>query len=371
MDMNKRLIPVAVVWGLILLTLWIGYQYLYVILANASYAPRPIAPRASLTEEENSAIEVFNRFSPSVAFIMTEAGGGLSSLLGSREVRIGAGSGFVWDTQGHIVTNFHVIEGAEVIGVQFGSDELLHAKVVGAAPDYDLAVIRLEGPPREFQPLPLGESKNLQIGQIVYAIGNPFGLTRTMTQGIVSALNRSLPTESQREIKGVIQTDAAINPGNSGGPLLDSAGRLIGVTSAIVSQTGNFSGVGFAVPVDIVNQIVPELIKTGRVPRPGIGIAALPEEVSARLGIQGVVIVQVIPGSPAAKAGLRPADLATARIGDVIVAIDGHRVHSIAELAAELTKIGIGNKAELTLVRDGKEHKVTLAVVDISELAAR
>jgi 2-alkenal reductase len=364
--LNKRFSSLIIVWSLLLLTLWLGYDYLYVILANYSSAPQPVVPRASLTEEEKSSIAIFQRMSPSVAFIVTETEEGLVFPLGEIEMRVGAGSGFVWDTLGHIITNYHVVAGVQKITVRFGSDETLRGDVIGTAPDYDLAVIRMQGPPRRFAPIPQGDSKNLQVGQVVYAIGNPFGLTRTMTKGIISALDRSIPTESQREIKGVIQTDAAINPGNSGGPLLDSAGRVIGVTAAIVSQSGNFSGVGFAVPIETVNRIVPQLIKTGRAPRPGIGIAALSENISARYNVPGVIIAQVTPGSPAAQAGLEGIDPATGRVGDIIVAVNGRRTYSIAELAAELGDAGIGHKVELTILRGGTQRKVTVSVVDIS-----
>ena len=363
--MNKRFASIIIVWCLSLLTLWIGYNYLYVILAEQASAPQPVTPRASLTDEENSSIEVFQRMSPSVAFIVTKTQEGVWFPSGMTEMRVGAGSGFVWDTLGHIVTNYHVIEGAQVIAVRFGSDELLRGKVVGTAPDYDLAVISMIGPPRSFAPIPKGDSRSLKVGQTVYAIGNPFGLTRTLSKGIISALERSMSTESQREIKGVIQTDAAINPGNSGGPLLDSAGRVIGMTSAIASQTGGFSGVGFAVPIDTLNRIVPQMIKTGRAPRPGIGITALPEEISARFNVPGVIIAQVIPDLPAAQAGLQGADLDTGHIGDILMAVNGHRVRTIGELVTELSNAGVGHKVELTVLRDDKERKVTVTVIDI------
>ena len=365
--MNKLFASIIIVWCLTLLSLWVGYDYLYVILANQATAPQPVAPRASLTDEEKSSIEVFQRMSPSVAFIVTQTQEGVWFPSGLAEMRVGAGSGFIWDTSGHIVTNYHVIEDAKVIAVRLGSDELLRGKVVGTAPDYDLAVIRMIGPPQSFTPIPKGDSKNLKVGQAVYAIGNPFGLTRTMSKGIISALERSMSTESQREIKGVIQTDAAINPGNSGGPLLDSAGRVIGITSAIATQTGNFSGVGFAVPIDTLNLIVPQIIKTGRAPRPGIGINTLPEEISARLNIPGVIIAQVMPGSPAAQAGLQAANLETGYIGDVIVAVNRHRVQTFGELASELTDAGIGQKVELTVLRDDKKRNVIVTVIDISD----
>lgn len=364
--MNKRFTRVIVLWCLILLTLWVGYDYVYLALSRYTAEPHPVTPRAPLTETEQTTTEIFERTSPSVAFIMTERREGGFFPFAPGPTQVGTGSGFVWDKAGHIVTNHHVVEGAQRMGVRFGSEELLEAKILGSAPDYDLAVLRILRPQRTFSPIPIGSSENLQVGQLAYAIGNPFGLSRTLTKGIISALDRRLPTASGREIRGVIQTDAAINPGNSGGPLLDSAGRLIGVTTAIISGTGSFAGVGFAVPIDIVNRVVPQLIKEGRVPRPGIGIAALPEEAAARLEIQGVIVAEVIAGSPADKAGLKGMNLSTGELGDIITHVNNQRVRSVPELAAALTEIGIGNKAELTLLREGKTRRVEVTIVDIS-----
>lgn len=366
--MTDRFSRIAIILGLILLTLWVGSDYAYLVLAKRITEPRPVAARESLSETEQSATEIFNRISPSVVFIMAQTSGGRFMPFGAPPMEANAGSGFVWDAYGHIVTNNHVIQGSQRIGVRFGTDKLWRAEITGTAPDYDLAVVRIPDiAPDRLSPIPIGRSEDLRVGQITYAIGNPFALSRTMTKGIISALNRTLPTPSRREISGVIQTDASINPGNSGGPLLDSAGRLIGVNTAILSESGTFSGVGFAIPVDAVNRIIPQLIKEGKVPRPGIGIAALPEEVSAHFAVQGVIIAEVIPGSPADKANLKGINPRTAQPGDIITQVNGHPVHSIPELAAQLAKAGIGNQAKLTVQRDGKTRTVTVAVVDISQ----
>jgi 2-alkenal reductase len=271
----------------------------------------------------------------------------------------------VWDRAGHIVTNHHVVENADRIVVRFGSERMRSATVVGSAPDYDLAVLRVRGAHRTFTPVPVGEAEGLRVGQSVFAIGNPFGLSGTLTTGVVSALGRRLPTSSGREIRGMIQTDAAINPGNSGGPLLDSAGRLIGVNTAIVSGSGAFSGVGFAVPIDVVNRVVPLLIRDGTVPRPGIGIVSLSEEVTARMGISGVVVAEVLRGSPAEAAGLRGIDTRAQELGDVITHVDGVPVGSVADLAAELESAGIGARVDLQVERDGRTRRVEVDVVDI------
>jgi 2-alkenal reductase len=259
-----------------------------------------------------------------------------------------------------------VIEGATRVRVRLDSGAAIDAKVIGSAPDQDLAVVQLAETRETLHAIPIGSSSDLKIGQSVFAIGNPFGLNRSLTTGIISALDRRLPTASNREVAGAIQIDAAINPGNSGGPLLDSSGRLIGVTTAILSETGSFAGVGFAVPVDVVNRIVPGLIRDGRVPRPGIGIMAAPEEVTARLGVVGVVVAQVQPRSPAVEAGLQGINRATGALGDVITHVNGHAVQSIADLAAQLERIGIGNRAELTVVRDGRIRTVSVGVLDIA-----
>lgn len=354
---------VVLFWVLLLATLWVAEPYLRAWLFAAG-EPRAVTPRGELAEFERNAVEVFAARAPAVALIVTAAA--VRDAFGRFGAASGTGSGFVWDEAGHIVTNNHVVANAQAIRIRLEADRTIPAAVVGRAPDYDLAVLRPMGPlPRAAQPIPLGRSDELRVGQTVYAIGNPFGLGRSMSSGIISALDRHLPAASGREIRGVVQTDAAINPGNSGGPLLDSAGRLIGVNTAIISESGSSAGVGFAVPVDIVNEIVPQLIARGRAPRAGIGIAALDERAAAGLDLRGVVIAQVVPGSPADRAGLRGVDPITGRLGDVITHVEGEPVRTVAELAEALRAVGIGNRATLTILRGGQEATVTVEVVDI------
>lgn len=325
--------------------------------------PRAVTPRGPLLPHEQALVTLFDQAAPSVAYITTEqlrATGFFTATVAQ-----GAGSGFVWDRAGHVVTNHHVVEGARRVFVRLDSSEAIEAQVVGAAPEYDLAVVRLAKPPPGLRPIPLGTSGDLRIGQAVYAIGNPFGLQRTLTQGIVSALDRELPTTDFREVAGVIQTDAAINPGNSGGPLLDSAGRLIGVNTAIRSASGSSAGVGFAIPVDLVNRIVPVLIARGRAPLPGIGITPVRPDLVARAGIEGVVIARVGRDTPAAQAGLQPLDARTGELGDVIVAVNGRRVPTLSTFVAELDRVGVDNAAELTVERDGRSRRVRVRVIDL------
>lgn len=350
--------------ALLLLALF-GASSALVLAQNPPRAePRAVTPRGPLAASEQSVVNLFEAAAPSVAYITTEVVQRTGFF--TAEVGQGAGSGFVWDSAGHVVTNFHVVEGARRVFVQLDAGAPIEAKPVGVAPEYDLAVVRLAHVPKNLRPIPLGTSRDLKIGQSVYAIGNPFGLQRTLTQGIVSALDRELPTiEGYREVAGVIQTDAAINPGNSGGPLLDSAGRLIGVNSAIRSASGSSAGVGFAIPVDLVNRIVPALIARGRAPLPGIGIVPVRPDLVARAGIAGVVIDQISRGTPAAEAGLRPLNRQTGDPGDVIVAVDGRRVETLSEFAAALDRVGIDNTAELTVNRDGKERRVRVRVIDL------
>jgi 2-alkenal reductase len=325
--------------------------------------PRSVTPRPPLTGAESNVVALFEYTAPSVAYIFTERQEPTGFfMIGTAK---GAGSGFVWDTAGHVVTNYHVVENATSVQVQLDSGKPIAARVVGIAPEYDLAVVQLKEVPKDLRPIPLGSSHDLKIGQTVYAIGNPFGLSRTLTTGIVSALDRSLPTSAYAEIDGVIQTDAAINPGNSGGPLLDSAGRLIGVNSAIRSESGSSAGVGFAIPSDMVNRVVPKLIATGRAPRPGIGIVPVDPTLVARAGISGVVIQGVSHGSPAEQAGFKLLDKRTGEVGDIIVAVNGRHIDTLATFVAELDRAGIGNVAELTVKRDESERKIRLKIVDM------
>ena len=361
--MTGRHVFYILVWGLIALSLWFGDRLVRGVFLTAE-APRAVTARGELSDLEQQTVRIFEQTAPSVAYIFTESAG--RGPFGMGDPRRGAGSGFVWDGAGHVVTNNHVVEGASRVAVRLDNGEAISAEVIGTAPDYDLAVLRLGQTRATYQPIPIGASAELKVGQSVFAIGNPFGLSRTLTTGVVSALDRRLPAAGGREISGVIQTDAAINPGNSGGPLLDSAGRLIGVTTAIISGSGSSAGIGFAVPVDVVNRVVPELIRIGRVPRPGIGILALDEEAAARLGATGVVVAEVQPGSPAARAGLQGLDVQARRLGDVIVAVEDEPVKNVAELAEALARVGVGRRATVTVQRDGRRRDVEIEVADLS-----
>ena len=330
---------------------------------NTPAQSRVVNPRGDLSSSEKSVIELFEVSKQSVAYIFTES---VENGFFQQRVAEGAGSGFIWDQEGHVVTNAHVVANARRIKVQLDSGKTYAARLVGVTPNYDLAVVKLLNvDANDLRAIPVGTSDDLKVGQSVFAIGNPFGLSKTLTAGIVSALERTLPTDTGREIAGVIQTDAAINPGNSGGPLLDSSGRLIGVNTAIVSKSGSSAGVGFAIPVDLVNTIVPQLIQKGRIPRAGIGIAAADEAVTARLGIRGIAIAGVEPGSAADKAGLRPIDMQRGVLGDVIVAVNSKPVANVAQMARVLEKVGIGNQATLTVVRDNQEISINVLVIDL------
>jgi S1-C subfamily serine protease len=329
----------------------------------AAKTPRAVEARGDLAEIERLNIEIFQRASPSVVQIAGRVGG--ASPLGNQE-GVKSGSGFVWDRAGNVVTNNHVVENVQNLQVRLASGQVTRADVVGTAPSYDLAVIRLSSVGSLPPPLAIGSSADLKVGQFAYAIGNPFGLDETLTTGVISALQRRLPTSGGREISGAIQTDAPINPGNSGGPLLDSAGRLIGVNTAIFSPSGSNAGVGFAIPVDVVNRIVPQLIGNGRVATPGIGIQAANEDIAARLGVDGVVVVHTVPGSPAQQAGINGVDMNADTLGDVIVAANGAPVHKLSDLVAQLEKAGIGHKVQLTLRQGDRTRTVDVDVVDIS-----
>ncbi|MGD2013887.1 MAG: trypsin-like peptidase domain-containing protein [Desulfobacterales bacterium] len=326
--------------------------------------PREILPRGDLADFEKSTITIFNSAAPSVVYIFTE--NAQSGFFGRREVHQGAGSGFLWDNYGHVVTNFHVIQGSQSIQVRLDSGEAIRATYVGGSPDHDLAIIRLRSTPQSIRPIPVGRSDDLAVGQAVFAIGNPFGLARTLTTGVISALDRRLPTAGGREVMGVIQTDAAINPGNSGGPLIDSAGRLIGVNTAIISGSGSSAGIGFAVPVNVVNQVVPKLITDGKVPRPGIGIIVLDEEIAAGLGVLGVVIDRVVPDSEADRVGLEGIDYRNRIIGDIIVAVGDQEVRNIDEFIRIIENYEIGQSIMLDVRRGDQIRTLEVKIMDIS-----
>ena len=328
--------------------------------------PRQVAiPTFDLNPDERATITVFEQASRSVVFIANTAIRRGPWSLNLFEVPQGSGSGFIWNTQGHIVTNFHVIYGADAITVTLSDRTEHRARVVGLDPDHDLAVLQIKAPPEALVPIPVGSSRDLRVGQKVLAIGNPFGLDHTLTTGIVSAVGRTIKSMTNRTIDGVIQTDAAINPGNSGGPLLESSGRLIGVNTQIISPSGAYAGIGFAVPVDTVNRLVPELIKYGKVIRPSLGITFVPGEIAARLGVKGLVIGRVIVGGPAESAGLRGLSERSSgaiAVGDVITHIDGKPVESLDELLTVLDHHAVGDKVVVEILRERRRQQVMVTL---------
>ena len=359
--MNRRFVLFAAIVAGVLVAL---------TLSNIRYSPwtntvaRTVDQRGPLSDSERANIELFERVSPSVVQVAARSAAA-NPLDEDEGAGAASGTGFVWDNSGHLVTNNHVVQNSSEVAVRFASGEVAQAELVGVAPNYDLAVLRIKNARQLPPPVALGSSSELKVGQSAFAIGNPFGLDQSLTSGIISALKRRLPTSSGREISNVIQTDTAINPGNSGGPLLDSAGRLIGVNTAIISPSGSNAGIGFAIPVDIVNRVVPELIKNGRVPTPGIGIVAASEAVATRLGVEGVIVVRTTPGSPAERAGIRGVNLSSGAIGDVIVQADGKPVHRLSDLTDQLEQVGAGKSVRVGVKRGSEARDVNVDVVDI------
>ena len=328
--------------------------------------PRPVSARGALLPEEVTTIDLFEKTRVSVVYITTQERVVDIWTRNIFNIPRGTGSGFLWDEQGHVVTNNHVVAGASGAQVRLSDGRDVRASLVGVSPEHDLAVLKI-GVTKLPPALRIGSSADLRVGQQTFAIGNPFGLDWTLTTGIVSSLDRSLPSEDGRTlIDHLIQTDAAINPGNSGGPLLDSAGRLIGVNTMIFSPSGASAGVGFAVPVDTVNRVVPELISTGRFVRPALGVE-LDDRVNRllveRLGVTGVVVLRVTPGSAAESAGLRGvrrSDDGRIVAGDIIVAINGTAVDSVARLVSRLDDYQVGDAVRLTVLRDGRQTEVSI-----------
>jgi S1-C subfamily serine protease len=323
--------------------------------------PRAITARGDLAEDEKSTIATFKAISPSVVFITSLAMQQDFFSLRALEVPRGAGSGFVWDENGYIVTNFHVIAEAQGARVTLADHSSWPAQLVGAEPDKDIAVLKIDAPKRLLPPIPVGTSSDLQVGQKVFAIGNPFGFDQTLTTGVISGLGREIEAATGRPIQGVIQTDAAINPGNSGGPLLDSAGRVIGINTAIVSPSGAYAGIGFAVPVDVVNRIVPQIIRGEKIQKPGLGIEPVEDHLVRRLGLEGVLIRSITPGSAAAEVGLRPTlqdRFGRIILGDLIVAADGKPIRTLNDLYRVLDSHDVGETVSLTVVRNGAKMEV-------------
>ncbi len=351
----------------LVLIAWQLWPWIESSVLGTDAAPRLVTPRGNLADDEKATIELFEQTKDSVVFISTRE---RVMDLWTRNIFTiprGTGSGFIWDEKGHVVTNYHVIAGASEARVRLSDGRDYSAALVGASPAHDLAVLRIGVSVNRPPPVLIGTSHDLKVGQKVFAIGNPFGLDWTLTTGIVSALDRSLPAgDGESLIEHLIQTDAAINPGNSGGPLLDSAGRLIGVNTAIYSPSGAYAGVGFAVPVDTVNRVVPQLIAHGKYVRPALGIQVdegLNRVMTERLGVQGVLVLRVTPGSSAEAAGLRAARVQPdGRFvpGDIITGINDQPVDSVAKLLSRLEDFQVGDTVKLNLLRDG--HPVDVQV---------
>jgi S1-C subfamily serine protease len=337
--------------------------------------PAPAAPVAvptpsGLGDDERSTIARFRAASPSVVFITNLAVRRDFFSMNVTEIPQGSGSGFVWDAAGHVITNFHVVRGAQALQVTLADQSVFEAQVVGAAPEKDLAVLKVDAPATRLKPLPIGRSADLQVGQKVLAIGNPFGLDQTLTTGVISALGREIDSVAGVPIRDVIQTDAAINPGNSGGPLLDSSGRLIGVNTAIYSPSGAYAGIGFAIPVDTVAWVVPDLIAHGRLVRPSLGVQLVAEEQTERLGLQGALVLAVVERSGAAAAGIRPTQRdSRGRIvlGDLIVAAGGRPVRSNGDLLLALEEKRAGDVLAITVERDGGRRELQVRLSQPSD----
>jgi len=352
----------------LLILLWRGLPMIEAWFAPEEATPRTVTARGELAADERSTIELFEQARDSVVFITTRS---LVRDFWTRDVFSvprGSGSGFIWDDAGHVVTNWHVVQNASEAMVKLADGRSYKAALVGASPAHDIAVMRIGVGFGRPPPVPLGTSLDLKVGQKVFAIGNPFGLDWTLTTGVVSALDRSLGGDNGRTIEHLIQTDAAINPGNSGGPLLDSAGRLIGINTAIYSPSGASAGIGFAVPVDTVNRVVPQLIRHGQYLRPTLGIEvddSLNERLKQQLGVKGVVVLRVAPGSAADQAGMQGATISRDGgivPGDIILSIGETPVESVGKLLARLDQYQVGDTVRVTISRKGSQLTLDVAL---------
>ena len=323
---------------------------------------------AALIPDEENTIAVFKAAAPSVVFV-TNIAVGQDLYMDEFAIPQGSGSGFVWDPEGHIVTNYHVVAGGDAFLVTLKDHTELPAVLVGAEPRKDIAVLRVQKPAVKLKPLAVGDSSRLQVGQKTLAIGNPFGLDNTLTTGIVSALGRQVLSVGRVTIRDMVQTDAAINPGNSGGPLLDSDGRLIGMNMSIYSPSGASAGIGFAVPVDTIKRIVPQIIRYGRSVQPGIGISVLRDDQKLQLvgGVPGVVVREVESGLPAARAGVRGLRVSRGRLslGDVIVGVGGEEVKDYDDLYNALDRRKVGDMVEFSFLREGRRRQVRIELIDV------
>lgn len=350
-----------------------AFSTLFLFFLFAS--PLCAAPTDDLLAYEKNTITVFQKSAPKVIYVHR------LKTVGNRgeqkhQVPSGAGSGIIWDSKGHIVTNYHVIHGADKLAVGIGK-ETFPAKVIGAEPRKDIAVLAITSPKalqmlKSYVPFQIARSHDLSVGQKAIAIGNPFGLDHSLTIGVISALGRQMPGVGGVTIRDMIQTDASINPGNSGGPLLDSAGRLIGLNTLIFSQSGTSAGVGFAVPAEDISRMVNQIITNGRVVLAGIGIQRVDPHISSKLGIKkGVLIGEVLPNTPAAAVGLKGTyrqGWGHVSLGDTIIALNGHPVDTYDNLYNLLTEIPVGEKVTVTIKRDNKRMNYLMKTIDVAAL---
>jgi len=349
--------------------LYVGSQWREPIHQEDRLAPvqaaRVISTRRELSDDELATIDLFENASPSVVYITSLAVQQDYFTRNITAIPRGTGSGFVWDQHGHIVTNYHVIQTADRAQVTLADQSTWDAQLVGVAAEKDLAVLKIDVPPETLRPIPVGTSQDLRVGQSVYAIGNPFGLDQTLTTGVISALGREIESVARIPIRDVIQTDAAINPGNSGGPLLDSSWRLIGVNTAIYSPSGTYAGIGFAIPVDVVNWVVPDLINHGRLRRPTLGVELATIQITRRLGLEGALVLHVLPDSAAERAGIR----ATRRdrrggieLGDLIVAVEGEAIASPNDLILALERHKPGDRVKVVVMREETRQELDVSL---------
>ena len=340
-------------------------------IAPAENAPADISNPSAVSDEQNN-IEIYRTFSPGVAFITTTSY--QQDMFGDTEQGRGSGSGSVIDRQGHILTNFHVIEGAQRLTVSLGGDRTYPAELVGGDPDTDLAVIKITPPQEGLTVIDFSDSDRLVVGQKVLAIGNPFGLDKTLTTGVISGLQRPIRARNGRPIEGAIQTDASINPGNSGGPLLDKFGKMIGINAQIYSRTGGSVGVGFAIPVNIAKRVVPQLIQYGEVRRPKLGaslynIAQLREQ-GVRLPSQsGLMLRQVVEGGAAQRAGLRGLTRTATGVtlGDILTSVDNEKIGDLDDLYRFLDRKQIGDTVQVEIIRDGRTMSVPVRLTPLPQ----
>jgi len=333
------------------------------VVADPHSNRRTITPIKHIVTEEEATIKLFEESAPSVVFITTST---VRQDYWSRnvtEIPAGNGSGFIWDREGHIVTNYHVIEKADIAQVTLSDQTTWDAELIGIEPNKDLAILKIKAPDTKLKPIPVASSHDLRVGQSVFAIGNPFGLDQTLTTGVISALGREIQSIGGRPIRGVIQTDAAINPGNSGGPLLDSNGRLIGVNTMIYSPSGASAGIGFSIPADEVNWVVPDIIQYGEVRRPILGINLVAEQHTQRLKMEGALILDVVPDSPADKFGLQATEKdlrGNIILGDLITQINNEVISTNADLFLALEKYNPGDTVRVGYIRKDEVKSVNL-----------